>query len=440
VVKGSDYGFVVTGTSASGQLVAFTSTGTGTSWQQTGPLGSASSESVVGATVAPASTIIAVGYTGASQVSQQPVFLEANTAGSVRPVSLASIAGAIIPELTVTSTAIADGQQIAVGSADGYPAVWRKASGGSWTLVSSLSLAQSLAGASPGLRTLTSVTHGPSGWLAVGAPGPVILTSANGTTWGVAGGNITGDLSGVAAVATASGPAGYIIVGKLIAPGGGCIADVWWSPNLLSWTRAHDVNDATGSSQVLAVAAGTYGFVSGGSHNGKPAVWTTTDGRAWRTIVLPLPDGASAAVIQQVAISGHRVVALGQATTAAGTVPFAELSVDGGTNWQQVPFGSPGPDTAFTALTADSAGFTAAGLFGSTGDQNVALWTSATGASWKPSQAGDLNGAGSWEITALAPSGSTVTGIGSVATQQSQQTVTLTLSSLPAGGIGAAAG
>ena len=32
VVKGSDYGFVVTGTSASGQLVAYTSTGTGTTW------------------------------------------------------------------------------------------------------------------------------------------------------------------------------------------------------------------------------------------------------------------------------------------------------------------------------------------------------------------------------------------------------------------------
>ena len=140
-----------------------------------------------------------------------------------------------------------------------------------------------------------------------------------------------------------------------------------------------------------------------------------------------LPTGASAAVIQQVAINGHRVAALGQATTAAGTVPFAELSVNGGTNWQQVPFSSPGPDTDFTALTADSAGFSAAGLFGSTGDQNVAVWTSAAGTSWKPSQAGDLNGAGSWEITALAPSGSTVAGVGSVATQQSQQTVTLTL-------------
>jgi hypothetical protein len=426
-VKGSNYGFVVTGTNASGQLVAFTSTGTGTTWQPTGTLGSASAESVVGATVGAASTIIAVGYTAANQVSQQPVFLEANTAGSVQPVSLADIAGAVIPELAVTSTAIADGQQIAVGSADGYPAIWRKAAGGGWTLVSSLSLVS----ASPGLRTLTSVTHGPAGWLAVGAPGPVILTSADGTNWGVAGGNITQDLASVSAVAAASGPAGYIIVGKLVARGGACVADVWWSPDLSKWTRAHDVNDATGSSQVLAVAAGAHGFVSVGSHEAKPAVWVTSDGRSWRTIVLPVPAGAATAVLQQVAIHGNRVVALGQAAAStspgASTVPFAEFSTDGGKGWQQAPFSSPGAGTAFTALTADSAGFTAAGVFGGPGHGNVAVWTSVAGTSWTPSQASGLDSAGAWQINALAPSGSDVTGIGSIETQQSQETVTLTL-------------
>src|SRR6202040_3318535 len=101
---------------------------------------------------------------------------------------------------------------------------WRRTSAGTWTLVSSLGLVA----ADPHLRTLTSVTHGPAGWLAVGAPGPVILTSADGTHWAVAAGNITQDLAGVAAVAAASGPAGYIIVGKLVAAGGTCVADVWW--------------------------------------------------------------------------------------------------------------------------------------------------------------------------------------------------------------------
>jgi hypothetical protein len=437
LVKGSDYGFVVTGTSASGQLVGYTSTGAGTTWLPTGLLGSAAAESVVGATVAPAGTIVAVGYTAASKLGQQPVFLQASTDGSVRPVQLAGIAGAVIPEMAIYSTAVADGVQVAVGSANGYPAVWRKTTGGPWTLVSSLALTQPLAGADPGLRALTSVTHGPAGWLAVGAPGPIVLTSADGTVWGMAGGNIAQDLTGVSAVAATSGPAGYVIVGKLVAAGGSCVADVWWSPNLTSWTRAHDVNDTTGSSQVLAVAAGAHGFVSVGSHDGKPAVWTTANGRSWKTIVLPVPDGAASAVLQQVAINGNRVVALGQATPAAGTgasttgastVPFAELSVDGGATWQQMPFNSPGPDTTFTALTAaGSTGFTAAGLFGQPGQQNVAVWTSATGVSWKPSQSSGLNGSEAWQIDALAPSGSAVTGIGTVITQQSQQTVTFTL-------------
>jgi hypothetical protein len=435
VVKGSGYGFVVTGTTAEGQLVAYTSSSTGTSWLPTGPLGRAAVASVSGATVAPGGTVVAIGATVATKVSQQPVLLEAGTDGTVRPVPLAGIVGAITPEMKINSTAVADGQQIAVGSANGYPAVWRRTSAGVWTLVSSLGLVA----ADPHLRALTSVTHGPAGWLAVGAPGPVLLSSADGEIWGVAGGDITHDLAGVSAVAAAAGPAGYIIVGKLVAPGGSCVADVWWSANLMSWTRAHDVNDADGSSQVLAVTAGAHGFVSVGSHNSQPAVWTTANGRAWKTIVLPPPAGTSAAALQQVAINGDRVVALGLATTGTGpavgsapdtapdTVPFAELSTDGGATWQQVPFSSPGPSTSFTALTANAAGFTAAGMFGQPGQQDVALWASANGASWMPYQSGGLSGSGAWQIDALAQSGAGATGIGTILTQQSQQTVTFTL-------------
>jgi hypothetical protein len=205
---------------------------------------------------------------------------------------------------------------------------------------------------------------------------------------------------------------------------------VWWSPNLTFWTRAHDVNDATGSSQVLAVAADAGGFVSVGSHDGKPAVWTTADGRSWTTIVLPVPAGASSAVLQQIAISGSRVTALGQATTAAGTVPIAEVSVNAGSSWQQVPISSPGPDTTFTALTAGPAGFTAVGQFGTPGQQEIAAWTSASGTSWTPASVNGVTGAqpgGSYQISALAPSGAAVIGIGSLATQASQEVFTVAL-------------
>jgi protein kinase-like protein len=173
VVKGSDYGLVVTGMSSN---VAYTSTGTGASWQPTALLGPAG-DTINGVTVAPGGTVIAVGFTTATKVSQQAVFVEANTAGSMRPVPLARIPGAITPEAAINSRAIADGEQIAVGSADGYPAIW-KASHGRWVLVSTLSLVS----AEPGLGSLQSVTHGPSGWRAVGAPG-LVFTSANGTTW-----------------------------------------------------------------------------------------------------------------------------------------------------------------------------------------------------------------------------------------------------------------
>jgi hypothetical protein len=422
VVKGSDYGLVVTGTSASGQLMSYTSDGAGTAWRQAGPLGDAAAESVDGATVAPDDTVIAVGHTAAGPAGQQPVLLKAGTDGTVRPISLASIPGATVPEMRINATAVAEGLQIAVGSADGYPAIWRNSGGSRWTLVSS----PAPDGAGQGLRALTSVTHGPAGWLAVGVPGPVALTSADGTRWVAAAGGITADLAGVSAVAAASGPAGYVIAGTLVMPGGGSVTDVWWSPNLISWTRANNVTSTVGSDQVLAVAASRHGFVSVGSRGSHPAIWITGDGRSWDTTVLPVPGGARTAILRQVAINGRNVVALGQATipNQIGTVPFAELSADGGRTWQRAPFGTSRPGITVTALTAGPVGFTAGGL---TGPHEVVIWTSGSGANWKPSSAGGVSGSATWQIDALAPDGPAMSGIGTVITAQGQQIVTFTI-------------
>ena len=128
MVKGSSYGFVVTGTTAEGQLVARTSTGTGTSWLPTGPLGRASVASVSGATVAPGGTVVAIGATAASKISQQPVFLEAATDGTVRSVSLVWHRRGHHPRDEDQQHGRGGGLQIAVGSANGYPAVWRRTS------------------------------------------------------------------------------------------------------------------------------------------------------------------------------------------------------------------------------------------------------------------------------------------------------------------------
>jgi len=412
-VKGGSGGFAVTGQTAAGAIVAYTSTGVGASaaWTSTGALGAAASESMLSPAVAAGGTVVAAGSTDASEVGQQAVLLEANRAGNVQTVPLADLPGAVVPELAMNGMAAAGDVQVAVGSADGYPAIWRRQGAGSWTLVSSPALTSALTSGQDHLAALTGVTRGPNGWLAVGVPGPVAFTSADGVTWQPAPGNIAQDLAGLSAVEVAAGPAGYVVAGNPAAPGA---PDVWWSPDLTSWSQAQGVSDG----QVLAVAAAAHGFVAVGSHDGKPAAWTTSNGRSWTTVVLPRPAGASSAVLQQIAIKGSRMVALGQATTAGGVVPFAATSVDGGARWVQVPFASPGPGTAFTALIASSRGFTAVGQNGLTGQASPVAWTSASGTAWTRTQLSGLTGA--YRITALVPAGPAATAIGSIATQQGQ--------------------
>src|SRR5207244_11202141 len=123
-------------------------------------------------------TVIAAGSTNSTRTSRQGLLIKADTAGHLEPVSLSSIQGGLVPEEAVNSIAVAGNEQVAVGSADGYPAVWRRVSDGPWTLVSSLGQVS----ASNDLAGLSAVTHGPNGWLAVG-PGPLVLTSADGTKW-----------------------------------------------------------------------------------------------------------------------------------------------------------------------------------------------------------------------------------------------------------------
>ena len=156
------------------------------------------------------------------------------------------------------------------------------------------------------------------------------------------------------------------------------------------------------------------------------AVWVTANGRAWTTIDLPLPAGASG-VLQQIAVHGEDVTALGTQTADGVTTPLADLSVNGGRTWRQVPLAAQGPDPAVTVLTADSGGFTAAVQTGVPGQQQVTIWTSTDGTSWTQSRFSGLSGGGTHQLTALAASGTVVTGIGSTATQLRQQPVILTL-------------
>jgi hypothetical protein len=328
------------------------------------------------------------------------------------------------PELEVNAIASAGGQRLAAGSADGYPAIWRQDPGGAWTLVTSPD--DLPAQSTP--ATLTSVTHGPAGWLAVGVPGPVVLTSANGTTWRPAAGNIAADLGKISVVSAAAGPRGYVILGKL-AVQGGCVADVWWSANLTGWTHAHDVNGTKGSSQTLAVAALADGFVSVGSHNGLPAAWVTSDGTTWRTIFL---SGPADAELNQIAVIGAQVIATGGSDGQGdGSAAFAVSSPDGGATWQQADLPLPAPGTVVTALAAGQQEWIAAGQYGTPGRPRVVVWRLASGENtWAKAKVGGITGPGTGmapEITALGVSEDAVTGIGPVAPALSRQAAVITL-------------
>jgi hypothetical protein len=225
----------------------------------------------------------------------------------------------------------------------------------------------------------------------------------------------------VGALSAAAGPGGYVITGKEVEADGSCEAYLFHSADLSSWTRGHDVNDTGGSSQVLAVAADGTGFVSVGSHDDQPALWTTTNGISWTTILLPRPPGATG-VLQQIAVNRRRVVAVGVQTSAnaitplvatspnggatfapVAITPLAATSADGGATFAPVAFGVPGADLTVTALAADADGFTAAVQSGAPGQQAVTAWISAAGTSWAPAPVAGLPAGGSDQLTAWSP-------------------------------------
>ena len=421
-VKGSDYGFVVTG-HTKGQYVAYTATGTGARWLPTGPLGDTSSGPDFNPAVGPGGSVIAAGNTNSTRTGQEGRPIGGHR-GNLEPVSLSAIPGGLVPEETVTSTAVSGRVQIAVGSANGYPAVWRRVSGGPWSLVSSLARVS----ADPDLGGLSTVTYGPHGWLAA-RPGGFALTSADGATWQPSG-TLTHDLAGVTAVQAASGPRGYVIVGTASGPGGAHERDVWWSPDLSGWTRSGDVE----RDQRLRPGAGRRGGLGGirvGGLARRPAGHVDLlrrpdlDGRHRAAAVRGVGRGAPAGGGQREARrragpAGHRerrpasrrAVRRRRPDLAAGAVR------------------APGPGTSFTALTAGAGGFTAAAQFGSAGPADAAVWTSADGTKWTRSQISGLVGGGSHAIAALSASGAAVTGIDSVQSQAGQQFAVL---NLPAG-------
>ena len=445
VASGGPDGAVLTGAEGlTGQeagpgrtLTAFVSAD-GRSWRQSRPLGASASQTVSGVTLAPDGAVITAG-TGAATDSRQPVITLAGPAAGPDQVDIAGIPGATEDQVAVNGLAAQGSMQIAVGSANGFPAAWASADGGSsWTRAAGGTAAVF---GRPGSQQLTSVTHGTRGWLAVGgvtanaAEHPVVVVSADGRTWQAADGEGAFGGPGLFTDAAAADGQGYVIVGRqnIRQAGGGTVTvgAAWYSAGLTGWQRAGDAVpgalDGPGARRMLAVAADPAGFVAVGSHGDQPSAWISADGRTWRQADLPRPAGAARAVLQHVASSGRTVAAVGTAITAAGReVPFAASSSDGGASWTESALPPPAGLASVTALAAAGGTFTATGTYGSTpGHQNVVVWTSPDGTAWRADEpAGQgLTGPGIQAITSLTVSGSTLAGVGFTASPASEQPV-----------------
>ncbi len=451
MANGGPAGTVLTGiTGVTGQarrtLTAFVSAN-GRAWRQTRTLGPAAAETVSGVALAPDGAVVTAGIS-AGPDSRQPVITLTGTGAAAQRVDIAKIPGAVQPEVAVNGVAALGSTQVAVGSANGFPAAWTSANGGSsWTRAAGATPAVF---SRPGTQRLTSVTHGTMGWLAVGgvmanaAEHPVVVVSADGASWQAADGVPVFGGPGLFTEQAAADGQGYVIVGRQnirqVRNGRTVsvrtVAAAWWSAGLAGWQRARDAAsaggagalDGTGGRQMTAVTASSAGFVAVGSHGDQPSAWTSADGgRTWRQADLPLPVGSTRAVLEHVASVGRTVVAVGTAVTSAGRpVPFAASSSNGGASWIESALPVPAGLSSVTALAAAGGTFTATGTYGSTpGHQNVVVWTSPNGASWRAAEpAGQgLTGPGIQAITSLTVSGSTLTGVGFTASPAGEQPV-----------------
>ncbi len=443
LANGGPDGAVVTGV-AGRTLTAFVSAN-GRAWQQRSPLGSSTSQALSGVALAPDGTVVTAGISAGHDSRRPMITLIGRNAAD--HVDIAKIPGAVAEELAVNGLAAQASMQVAVGSANGFPAAWTSVDGGSsWTRATGATPAVLNR---PGSQQLTSVTHGNMGWLAVGgvtasaAEHPVVVVSANATSWQAADNETVFSAPGLFTEQAAADGQVYVIVGyQNIRPAknGQAIADhtvaaAWWSAGLTGWQRAGTAPsagtagalDGPGARQMMAVAASSAGFVAVGSHGDQPSAWTSADGRSWRQADLPLPVGSTRAVLQHVASTGRTVAAVGTALTTTGVpVPFAASSSDGGATWIESALPLPAGLTSVTALAAAGRAFTATGTYGSTpGHQNVVIWTSPNGSSWRaaePSGQG-LTGPGIQAITSLTVSGSTLTGVGFTASPAGEEPV-----------------
>jgi hypothetical protein len=373
-----------------------------------------------------APSALAAGYPPARLAGADFTGTPASTAGAAR-VALAAVGASA-------------GTEVAAGGADGGPALWVSADGGTTWSRAALAGPALLTAAGTGL--LAGVAHGPAGWLAVGttrarAGGPLVASSADGRSWTVTAAIPGSGGANAVASAVAAGHGGYVIVGhRPGGPDGAPVAAAWYAPGPAGWRNAAvgaqaagaaDHAQAAGADQEMnAVTATRAGFTAVGASGVQPAAWLSAAGRSWRQVPLPMPDGAARAALDYVATAGAAIVAAGTEFTAGGASrPFTEVSADAGATWTAVPLPvpgiGPGTGTTVTALTAAGGGFTATGTYVTKAGPEVVVWTLppgtavTSGSGWgavTPQGTGLSSANAENTITALTADGVTLTGVG----------------------------
>jgi hypothetical protein len=337
--------------------------------------------------------------------------------------------GSAVTRVALAAVGASGGTEIAAGGSDGGPALWFSADGGtSW---SRAALAGPAALTRAGTGQLAGVAHGAAGWLAVGttlarAGGPLVASSSDARDWTVSDPIAGAAGRDVVASSVAAGRSGYVIVGHR--PGsldGGAVAAAWYAPGLAGW-RAAAIDGSGADQEMNAVTVTAAGYTAVGASGTNPAAWVSATGQRWRQLPLPAPAGAARSALDYVAAAGTAIVAAGTEFTGAGaSLPFTEVSADGGATWTAVqlpvPDIGPGTGTTVTALTAAGGGFTATGTYVTPAGPEVVVWTMppgsavTAGSDWgvvTPQGTGLASGNTENAITALTTDGVTLTGVG----------------------------
>jgi hypothetical protein len=433
---GSDQGWAAALTA--GSAMAVTRSADGRSWSGAGTIPMPGDRTVTGAAATSGVTVV-VGRDGTAE-GNNAVLAVRDVHGQEVPIDLSRVPGAAQADQAVSAIASAGGRIVAAGSANGDAAIWTSADGRRW----SRAQAEGKAFGRPGPQRLLGLAVGGAGWLAVGFDGPaprrpLVATSADGTSWKAVDGDKVfkpGNQAQLDTASAASGPAGYVIVGD-----DGPSATVWHSTDLKTWdigegTTKDALEGSPGAERWMhSVVSGPFGYVAVGGLNdpsvqnaptGRPAVWTSADGRKWALQQLPLPSGVVEATFHQVAIKQNVLTAAGTARTSSGTVIFAFTSADGGKTWRQVslPSAEAGHgDSAVTAVVATPRGFVVAGSQAVQGGIDVVLWTSPNGVAWQVKTPGGtgLSGRGDQWLTGLTPVGGDLLAVGITRDHQGEQ-------------------